>query len=120
MENVYVLNTLSDYDVENETIKYYATVSDVKSLILNHTDTTKIVIEDDSYSTEQGYKPMELLLLNNPITDDEDWEGKFALTTKEDYETDGFIGAVGDEEGMYRWICSWLNGDYDYDDYEMI
>lgn len=115
MENVYVLNTLSDYDVENETIKYYATVSDVKSLILNHTDTTKIVIQDYD---ENG--DFELLLLNNPITDDEDWEGKFALTTKEDYETDGFIGAVGDEEGMYRWICSWLNGDFDYDDYEMI
>ena len=111
---VYYLNTLSDYDVENETEVYYQTVRQVKDFILNHKEETQIMIKD------KAWKDVTLLLLNNPITDDEDWEGKFALTTKEDYETDGFIGAVGDEEGMYRWICSWLNGDYDYDDYEMI
>lgn len=111
---VYYLNTLSDYDVENETEVYYQTVRQVKDFILNHKEETRIMIKD------KAWKDVTLLLLNNPITDDEDWEGKFALTTKEDYETDGFIGAVGDEEGMYRWICSWLNGDYDYDDYEMI
>jgi hypothetical protein len=111
---VYYLNTLSDYDVENETEVYYQTVRQVKDFILNHKEETRIMIKDNAW------KDVTLLLLNNPITDDEDWEGKFALTTKEDYETDGFIGAVGDEEGMYRWICSWLNGDYDYDDYEMI
>lgn len=114
---VYNLNTLSDVDVEEENIKYLATVGTVKEIILNHKDETKIVINDYSYSTEQQYKPTELLLLNNPITDDEDWEGEYALTTVEDYNTDGFIGAVGDEEVMYRFICSWLNGDYDYDDY---
>lgn len=111
---VYYLNTLSDYDVENETEVYYQTVKQVKNIINNHKEETRIMIKDNAW------KDVTLLLLNNPITDDEDWEGKFALTTKEDYETDGFIGAVGDEEGMYRWICSWLNGDYDYDDYEMI
>ena len=112
---VYYLNTLSDYDVENETEVYYQTVRQVKDFILNHKEETRIMIKD------KAWKDVTLLLLNNPITDDEDWEGKFALTTKEDYETDGFIGAVGDEEGMYRWICSWLNGNYDYDDfYEMI
>ena len=111
---VYYLNTLSDYDVENETEVYYQTVRQVKDFILNHKEETQIMIKD------KAWKDVTLLLLNNPITDDEDWEGKFALTTKEDYEADGFIGAVGDEEGMYRWICSWLNGDYDYDDYEMI
>ena len=111
---VYYLNTLSDYDVENETEVYYQTVRQVKDFILNHKEETQIMIKD------KAWKDVTLLLLNNPITDDEDWEGKFALTTKEDYETDGFIGAVGDEEMMYRWICSWLNGDYDYDDYEMI
>ena len=111
---VYYLNTLSDYDVENETEVYYQTVKQVKNIINNHKEETRIMIKDNAW------KDVTLLLLNNPITDDEDWEGKFALTTKEDYETDGFIGATGDEEGMYRWICSWLNGDYDYDDYEMI
>ena len=108
---VYYLNTLSDYDVENETEVYYQTVRQVKDFILNHKEETRIMIKD------KAWKDVTLLLLNNPITDDEDWEGKFALTTKEDYETDGFIGAVGDEEGMYRWICSWLNGDFDYDDF---
>ena len=108
---IYYLNTLSDYDVENETEVYYQTVRQVKDFILNHKEETRIMIKD------KAWKDVTLLLLNNPITDDEDWEGKFALTTKEDYETDGFIGAVGDEEGMYRWICSWLNGDFDYDDY---
>lgn len=106
----YMLEVLDDSDVENETEVYFETVRQVKNIILEHVDNSLIELPD------QG---VTLLILKHTPQNEE--EGEFSITTVEDFEQDGFIGAEGIfPETLYRWICSWLNGDYDYDDYYQI
>jgi hypothetical protein len=101
----YVLEVLDDSDVEEETNVYFETVCQVKNIISQHVDYSLVEIPDEDVT---------LLILNN---NNDPENGEFALTTVEDYEQDGFIGTTGDAEWMYRMICSWLNGDCDFDDY---
>lgn len=103
----YMLEVLNDSDVENETNVYFETVRQVKNIIEQHVDYSLIELPD------QG---VTLLILNHVPQDE--YEDEFSITTVEDFEQDGYIAVAGIcQEMLYRQICSWLNGDYDYDDY---
>ena len=107
VKNVYYyFNLLTDNDMENETEDFQESMDMIKDLILNETDSLRIINIDDRFDTK-------LVLFNN--------NDEYTLIHKEDYDKGNFEESmIGNKYYVFHWITSCLNGNYSLDEIEIL
>ena len=107
VKNVYYyFSLLTDNDMENETEDFQESMDMIKDLILNETDSLRIINIDDTFQNQ-------LVLYNE---DDE-----YTLMYKQDYDNNDYTQAViGSKHFIFHWITSFLNGNYSLDEIEIL
>ena len=107
VKNVYYyFNLLTDNDMENETEDFQESMIMIKDLILNETDSLRIINIDDKFDTK-------LVLFNN--------NDEYTLMFKQDYDNDDYTQVItGNKHFIFHWITSYLKGNYLLDEIEIL
>jgi hypothetical protein len=102
----YYFGLLTDNDMENETEDFQVSMDMIKDLILNETDSLRIINIDDTFQSQ-------LVLFNN--------NDEYTLMYKQDYDNDDYTQVItGNKHFIFHWITSFLNSNYSLDEIEIL
>lgn len=102
----YYFGLLTDNDMENETEDFQVSMDMIKDLILNETDSLRIINIDDTFQSQ-------LVLFNN--------NDEYTLMFKQDYDNDDYTQVItGSKHFIFHWITSFLNSNYSLDEIEIL